>query len=144
MFIQATFIKHLLWAGHWRGKWQPTPVFLPEESQGPGSLVGCPLWSCTELDKTEATEQQQQQHGLGTVLGNKDECKENLGLMEFISQKYRYAFGWYISYAIWFALQTNIFIIYFSDYWYSIWKFPSLYCLSNGRHCFIFIILELH
>ena len=29
---------------HWRRKWQPTPVFLPGESQGPGSLVGCPLW----------------------------------------------------------------------------------------------------
>ena len=26
---------------HWRTKWQPTPVFLPEESQGRGSLVGC-------------------------------------------------------------------------------------------------------
>ena len=29
---------------HWRGKWQPTPVFLPGESQGRGSLVGCRLW----------------------------------------------------------------------------------------------------
>ena len=26
---------------HWRRKWQPTPVFLPGESQGQGSLVGC-------------------------------------------------------------------------------------------------------
>ena len=26
---------------HWRRKWQPTPVFLPGESQGRGSLVGC-------------------------------------------------------------------------------------------------------
>ena len=25
---------------HWRRKWQPTPVFLPGESQGWGSLVG--------------------------------------------------------------------------------------------------------
>ena len=25
---------------HWRRKWQPTPVFLPGESQGLGSLVG--------------------------------------------------------------------------------------------------------
>ena len=40
---------------HWRGKWQPTPVFLPGESQGQGSLVGCLLWGCTELDMTEAT-----------------------------------------------------------------------------------------
>ena len=42
---------------HWRRKWQPTPVFLPGESQGPGSLVGCPLWCHTESDMTEVTEQ---------------------------------------------------------------------------------------
>ena len=40
---------------HWRRKWQPTPVFLPGEFQGQGSLVGCHLWGCTELDTTEAT-----------------------------------------------------------------------------------------
>ena len=40
---------------HWRRKWQPTPVFLPGESQGWGSLVGCRLWGHTELDTTEAT-----------------------------------------------------------------------------------------
>ena len=40
---------------HWRRKWQPTPVFLPGESQGQTSLVGCPLWGCTESDTTEAT-----------------------------------------------------------------------------------------
>ena len=28
---------------HWRRKWQPTPVFLPGDSQGWGSLVGCHL-----------------------------------------------------------------------------------------------------
>ena len=31
---------------HWRRKWQPTPVFLHGESQGPG---------CTESDTTEVT-----------------------------------------------------------------------------------------
>ena len=46
---------------YWRRKWQPTPVFLPGESQGWGSLVlphqpgGCRLWGCTESDTTEAT-----------------------------------------------------------------------------------------
>ena len=40
---------------HWRRKWQPTPVFLPGESQGQRSLVGCCLWGRTELDTTEAT-----------------------------------------------------------------------------------------
>ena len=38
---------------HWRRKWQPTPVFLPGESQGQGSLVGCHLWGRTESDTTE-------------------------------------------------------------------------------------------
>ena len=37
---------------HWRRKWQSTPVFLPGESQGQGSLVGCRLWDCTELGMT--------------------------------------------------------------------------------------------
>ena len=40
---------------HWRRKWQPTPMFLPGESQGRGSLVGCRLWGHTESDMTEAT-----------------------------------------------------------------------------------------
>ena len=40
---------------HWRRQWQPTSVFLPGESQGQGSLVGCRLWGHTELDTTEAT-----------------------------------------------------------------------------------------
>ena len=40
---------------HWRRKRQPTPVFLPGESQGWGSLMGCRLWGLTESDMTEAT-----------------------------------------------------------------------------------------
>ena len=40
---------------HWRRKWQPTPVFLPGESQRWGSLVGCRLWGHIESDTTEAT-----------------------------------------------------------------------------------------
>ena len=38
---------------HWRREWQPTPVFLPGESQGRGSLVGCRLWGHTESDTTK-------------------------------------------------------------------------------------------
>ena len=55
---------------HWRRKWQPTPVFLPGESQGLGSLVGCRLWGRTESDTTEATWQQQQQHALQPLGGS--------------------------------------------------------------------------
>ena len=40
---------------HWRRKWQPTPVFLPGESQGQGSLVGCRLCGCTESDTSDVT-----------------------------------------------------------------------------------------
>ena len=40
---------------HWSRKWQSTPVFLPGESQGQGSLVGCRLWGRTESDMTEVT-----------------------------------------------------------------------------------------
>ena len=36
-------------------EWQATPVFLPGESQGRQSLVGCRLWGLTESDMTEAT-----------------------------------------------------------------------------------------
>ena len=40
---------------NWRRKWQPTAVFLPGESQGQRSLVGCRLWGRTESDTTEVT-----------------------------------------------------------------------------------------
>ena len=43
---------------HWRRKWQPTPVFLPGESRGQRSLVGCSPWGRTESDTTEVMWQQ--------------------------------------------------------------------------------------
>ena len=58
--VHATSLSLFIFM-HWRRKWQPTPVFLPVESQGQGSLVGCCLWGHTELDTTEVTQQQQQQ-----------------------------------------------------------------------------------
>ena len=60
-YLIVDFICNSLMTNDWRRKWQPTPVFLPGESQGRGSLVGCRLWGCTESDMTEATQQQQQQ-----------------------------------------------------------------------------------
>ena len=59
-----TFIFAFL---NWRRQWQPTPVFLPGESLGRGSLVGWSLWGCTEPDTTEAM-QQQQQNTTGTFI----------------------------------------------------------------------------
>ena len=40
----------------WRRAWQPTPVFLPEESHGQRSLAGYSPWGRTESGTTEATE----------------------------------------------------------------------------------------
>ena len=40
---------------HRRRKWQPTPVFLPGESQGQRSLVGYHLLGLTESDTAEVT-----------------------------------------------------------------------------------------
>ena len=42
---------------HWRRQWHPSPVFLPGESQGWGSLVGCRLWGRIESDTIEGTYQ---------------------------------------------------------------------------------------
>ena len=44
---------------HWRRKWQPTPEFVPGESRGRRSLVGCRLWGRTGSDTADATQQQQ-------------------------------------------------------------------------------------
>ena len=37
----------------WRRKWHPTPVFLPGESHGQRSLVGCSPWGDKESVRTE-------------------------------------------------------------------------------------------
>ena len=60
---------------HWRRKWQPSPVFLPGESQGWWSLVGCHLWGCTESDTTEVTQQQQRKY-YWTTNGSKKNSKK--------------------------------------------------------------------
>ena len=49
--IDFTFTFHF----HALEKAMATPVFLPGESQGWGSLVGCHLWGRTESDTIEAT-----------------------------------------------------------------------------------------
>ena len=48
-------VRHDFTFMHRRRKWQPTPVFLPGESQGWESRVGCHLWGRTESNMTEAT-----------------------------------------------------------------------------------------
>ena len=46
----------------WRRQWHRTPVFLPGEPQGRGSLVGCRPWGCTEPDTTEQLSSRLRQH----------------------------------------------------------------------------------
>ena len=43
------------WVGKilWRREWVPTPAFLPRESHGQGSLVGCSPWSRKRVRHTE-------------------------------------------------------------------------------------------
>ena len=53
--MQETQVGSLGQEDTWRRKWHPTPVFLPGESQGWGSLMGCCQWGRTEWDTTEAT-----------------------------------------------------------------------------------------
>ena len=43
-----------VWKIPWRREWQPTPVFLPGESHGQGSLAGYSPWGLKESDMTEA------------------------------------------------------------------------------------------
>ena len=53
LFPHSVYVTEYMWL--WRRKWQPTPVFLPGESHGQRSLVGCSPWGRTESDMTEAT-----------------------------------------------------------------------------------------
>ena len=80
---------------HWRRKWQPTPVFLPGESQGWGSLVGCHLWGRTESDTTEKNFTGKFCKSQGSTVharssgrvwggGGKDTCKQSWNLYQLI------------------------------------------------------------
>ena len=72
---------------HWKRKWQPTPVFLPGESQGRGSLVGCRLWGRTESDMTEATQLSIAQHSIrapGSLQSTVSESDSHKGLEKHI------------------------------------------------------------
>ena len=55
LVFREKHIKITMRCQYWRRKWQPTPVFLPGESRGQSSLVGCCPWGRTELDTTEVT-----------------------------------------------------------------------------------------
>ena len=51
--VIADVLEGVCYSQTWRRKWQPAPIFLPEEFHGQKSLVGCSLWGRKELDTTE-------------------------------------------------------------------------------------------
>ena len=51
--MQGTWVRSWVRKIPWRREWLPTPVFLPKESHGQGSLVGYSSWSHKEMDTTE-------------------------------------------------------------------------------------------
>ena len=58
-----------VWKILWRRKWQPTPIFLPGNSQGQRSLASYSPWGHKELDTTEPhTHTHTHTHTLSTVL----------------------------------------------------------------------------
>ena len=62
---------------HWRRKWQPTPVFLPGESQGRGSLVGCHLCvaqSRTQLKRLSSSSSSSSLSHKGSSAGKESAC----------------------------------------------------------------------
>ena len=103
---------------HWRKKWQPTPVFLPGESQGRGRLVGCRLWGRTESDTTDATRRRQQQQ---QVTGR----TPTTSLMDVLSHFQLFVAPWTI------ALQSPL-LMEFSrqEYWMGL-PFPTVGDLPN-------------
>ena len=79
---------------HWRRKWQPTPVFLPGESQGRGSLVGCSLWGHKNWDSTEPLNKGTFHVKMGTIMDRNSmdltEAEGCLGLVHWDDPE-----GWY-------------------------------------------------
>ena len=61
-------LSSLGWEDPLEQEMQPSPVFLPGESHGERSLVGCSPWDRKESDMTEATVCTQQQIRLMNVL----------------------------------------------------------------------------
>ena len=49
---QETQVQSLGQEDLWRGKWHPTPVFLPGKPHGQRSLTGCSPCGCKELGMT--------------------------------------------------------------------------------------------
>ena len=71
---------------NWRRKWQPTPVFLPGESQGQRSLVGCCLWGSHRVGHDWSH--------LAAAAGPTTSLKETLELEELAKQYHKGKISW--------------------------------------------------
>ena len=60
--------------GVWRRKRQPTPMFLPGESQRWRSLAGCRLWGRTESDRLKQLSSSVSQGFLDSSVGKESAC----------------------------------------------------------------------
>ena len=123
---------------HWRRKWQPTPVFLPGESQGRGSLVGCRLWGHTELDTTEVTQQQQQLRATNRQ-SYMNFCVKVMPILKIL---YTYAklLPRYILYAFIFILFFNLFFFTFLRQFFN----QEIFYNFQVAKFFILFLLWLH
>ena len=65
--MQETLVRFLGWEDPWRRKWQPTPVFLPEEAHGQRSLVGS-VQGLTESQTRLSDQAQHSTFGLSWIL----------------------------------------------------------------------------
>ena len=79
MFIHShcCFLILLLHTGRLiirRRQWQPTPIFLPGESHGRRSLVGCSPWGLEESDLTEQLDFHFSLSCIGEGNGNPLQC----------------------------------------------------------------------
>ena len=72
---------------HWRRKWPPTPVFLPGESQGWGSLVGCHLWSQTQLKRLSSSSKHRD---LNVIKSDSKACYHSLYYTFSLSIRWNY------------------------------------------------------
>ena len=71
---QQTWVRSLAREDPWRRAWQPTPVFLPGESQGQRSLAGCSPWGCRESDTAERLHLRFSLSCTGEGNGNPPQC----------------------------------------------------------------------
>ena len=65
--MQKTWVQSLGWEDPLEEGMLPTPLFLPGEFHGQGSLVGYSPWGCKELDMIEQLTHTQTQEYIITV-----------------------------------------------------------------------------